>query len=230
FIFSTLFFAQSERVKSILGRIVVIVWLFVILIVTSSYTANLTLLLTVEQLKPEFHGISEVLASDVPIGFQAGSYVGDFLNKLGVTKDRLLPLQNVSSYAEMLSRGPKAGGVGAIVDELPHAQLFLSSECGFRIYSKQFTSNGWGFAFEKGSKLAVDVSTAIVELEENGELQRIHDKWFGSSLCDSTDSTESNQLGLASFWGLFLITGLVSVACVILYFISDHPFIKKRDA
>ncbi|GLJ11341.1 hypothetical protein SUGI_0153040 [Cryptomeria japonica] len=220
FIFSTLFFSQSERVKSTLGRIVVLIWLFVILIVASSYTANLTFLLTVEQLKPEFQGISEVLASGVPIGFQAGSYIGEFLKKLGVTKDRLLPLQNVSSYAEMLSKGPKRGGVGAIVDELPHVQLFLSSECSFRIYSHQFTSNGWGFAFQKGSKLTVDVSTAIVGLEENGELQQIHDKWFGSSQCDFTNSPESNQLGLASFWGLFLVVGLVSLTAVVFYFSS----------
>lgn len=73
-------------------------------------------------------------------------------------------------------------------------------------------------AFKKGSKLTVDVSTAIVGLEENGELQRIHDKWFGSSQCDFTDSTESNHLGLASFWGIFLVTGLVSLTAVVFYF------------
>ncbi|XP_057854605.2 glutamate receptor 3.4 isoform X1 [Cryptomeria japonica] len=233
FSFSTLFFAQSEKVKSIRGRIVVIVWLFVILIVTSSYTANLTLLLTVDQIKPDFQGISEVLASGVPIGFQAGSYAGEFLNKLGLTKDRLVPLQNVSSYTKMLYRGPKSGGVGAIVDDLPHAQLFWSSQCEFKTYSQQFTSSGWGFAFQKGSKLTVDVSTAILGLEENGELQQIHEKWFGSSACDSTDSTESNHLGLDSFWGLFLITGLVSLTSVILYF-RNHLFyimlkICRRD-
>ncbi|XP_059072638.1 glutamate receptor 3.3 isoform X2 [Cryptomeria japonica] len=228
FSFSTLFFAQSEKVISVRGRIVVIVWLFVLLIVTSSYTANLTLLLTVDQIKPDFQGISEVLASDVPIGFQAGSHTGEYLNKLGVTKDRLVPLQNISSYTKMLSKGPKAGGVGAIVDDLPHAQLFLSSECEFRIYYEKFTSSGWGFAFQKGSKLTVDVSSAILGLEENGELQRIHEKWFGSSPCDSTYSTESNQLGLDSFWGLFLVTGLVSVTSVIYYFKSHLFSLMKK--
>ena len=38
-------------------------------------------------------------------------------------------------------------------------------------------------AFPRDSPLAVDLSTAILELAENGDLQRIHDKWLLSSAC-----------------------------------------------
>lgn len=42
----------GEKIKSTLGRAVLIIWLFVVLIVTSSYTASLTSILTVQQLFP----------------------------------------------------------------------------------------------------------------------------------------------------------------------------------
>ncbi|KAJ6292625.1 hypothetical protein OIU78_024746 [Salix suchowensis] len=42
FTFSTLFFAQSERLHNNLTRVVVVVWLFVVFFLTSSYIASLT--------------------------------------------------------------------------------------------------------------------------------------------------------------------------------------------
>ncbi|KAI7727760.1 hypothetical protein M8C21_013150, partial [Ambrosia artemisiifolia] len=69
-------------------------------------------------------------------------------------------------------------------------------------------------AFQRDSPLAVDLSTAILQLSENGELQRIHDKWLSAPSCSTqaTDVEESSSLSLRNFWGLFLICG---VACII---------------
>src|SRR4051812_35583457 len=50
--FSTLVFAHRENLKSNLSRFVVLVWVFVVLILQSSYTASLTSMLTVPQLEP----------------------------------------------------------------------------------------------------------------------------------------------------------------------------------
>ncbi|MCO5569397.1 hypothetical protein L7F22_023109 [Adiantum nelumboides] len=217
FIFSTLFFSQREKVKSTLGRAVLVIWLFVVLIVTSSYTASLTSILTVEQLTPTIQGIAGLVASNVPIGYQGGSFVEEYLLQLNVPKERLVPLNTLTSYAKALKKGPGNGGVGAIVDELPYVQLFLSSECDFTIPGQEFTKGGWGFAFPKGSQLAIDISTAILELSENGELQQIHDLWLSGYACNSKVQVQSNELNLRGFWGLFLITGVVSLFCVVWY-------------
>jgi len=108
--------------------------------------------------------------------------------------------------------------VAAIVDELPYAQYFLSTKCGFAIVGQQFTRSGWGFAFPKGSQLAIDISTAILTLSENGELQRIHDKWLSETGCTSdANQLQSNQLGLKSFWGLFLICGIASFIAILIF-------------
>ena len=66
----------------------------------------------------------------------------------------------------------------------------------------------------------VDLSTAILSLSENGELQRIHDKWLKTGECatDTNEFIDSNQLRLESFWGLFLICGMACVLALLVYF------------
>ena len=74
--------------------------------------------------------------------------------------------------------------------------------------------------FPRDSPLAVDMSTAILTLSENGDLQRIHDKWLTRSACSSqSDELESERLHLSSFWGLFLICGMACFLALLLFFI-----------
>lgn len=218
FSFSTMFFAHRENTVSALGRIVLIIWLFVVLIINSSYTASLTSLLTVQQLSSKIEGLDKLVSSTDPIGFQVGSFAKNYLmQEFGVAESRLKSLKQPEDYAKALDLGPNGGGVSAIVDELPYIEVFLSSYCNYKIVGQEFTKSGWGFAFQRDSPLAVDLSTAILGLSENGDLQRIHDKWLTGTNCDTQDSDiASNQLSLNSFWGLFLICG---ISCVIALFI-----------
>jgi ionotropic glutamate receptor len=165
---------------STLGRGVVLIWLFVVLIINSSYTASLTSILTVQQLSSSITGIDSLKASDEPIGFQVGSFAERYLTQdLGISKSRLVPLGSPEEYAKSLQLGPNnKGGVAAIIDERPYVEIFLSTQCTYRIVGQEFTRSGWGFAFPRDSPLAVDLSTAILQLSESGDLQRIHDKWM----------------------------------------------------
>lgn len=90
------------------------------------------------------------------------------------------------------------------------------------------SNSGLVQAFPKGSQLAIDFSTAILTLSENGELQRIYDQWLSTSTCSTSSVTvTSNQLGLGTFWGLFLITGMASLLCCIIYLIRMAYLHKK---
>nr|KYP64874.1 Glutamate receptor 3.1 [Cajanus cajan] len=222
FSLSTLFFSHRENTMSTLGRLVMLIWLFVVLILTSSYTASLTSILTVQQLSSSINGIDSLKASDEPIGFQVGSFAEHYLvQDIGISKSRLVPLGSPEEYANALQLGPKKGGVAAIVDERPYVEIFLSTQCTFRIVGQEFTRSGWGFAFPRDSPLAVDMSTAILQLSETGDLQRIHDKWMTRSSC-SLDNAEidSDRLKLKSFWGLFLICGIACFVALLLHFLQ----------
>ncbi|XAR61523.1 hypothetical protein NMG60_11015973 [Bertholletia excelsa] len=221
FSLSTMFFAHRESTISTLGRLVLIIWLFVVLIINSSYTASLTSILTVQQLSSHIKGIETLKKGDEPIGYQVGSFAQHYLiEEIGISPSRLVELGSPEEYARALQLGPKKkGGVAAVVDELPYVEIFLSVQCKFRIVGQEFTKSGWGFAFPRDSPLAVDLSTAILALSENGDLQRIHDKWLTRSSC-STDNTEldSERLHLKSFWGLFLICGIACFLALVIHF------------
>lgn len=146
-IFLTLGLYAGENTVSTLGRLVLIIWLFVVLIINSSYTASLTSILTVQQLTSRIEGIDTLISSAEPIGVQDGSFAWNYLiNELNIAESRLVKLKNQDDYYKALMRGPKGGGVSAIVDELPYVEVFLSkTNCQFRTVGQEFTKSGWGF-------------------------------------------------------------------------------------
>ena len=138
---------------STLGRAVLMIWLFVVLIIKSSYTASLTSILTVRQLSSPINGLDSLITSNEPIGFQVGSFAENYLvEELSISRSRLKALGSPEEYARALDLGPNNGGVAAVVDERPYVELFLSSQCRFAIVGSEFTRSGWGFVsnFIKG--------------------------------------------------------------------------------
>ena len=139
-------FYAGERIASTLGRLVLIIWLFVVLILNSSYIASLTSILTVEQLSSPVKGIESLISSNDPIGYLRGSFAANYLTQeLNVHKNRLVPLNSPNDYEKALRDGPRKGGVAAVIDERAYMELFLSTRCEFGIVGQEFTKMGWGF-------------------------------------------------------------------------------------
>lgn len=136
---------------STLGRLVLIIWLFVVLIINSSYTASLTSILTVQQLTSRIEGIDSLISSSDRIGVQDGSFAYRYLiDELNIAESRIVKLKNQEAYIRALFLGPQNGGVAAIVDELPYIEVFMSnSKCEFRTVGQEFTKSGWGFVSTK---------------------------------------------------------------------------------
>ncbi|XP_011079011.1 glutamate receptor 3.7 isoform X1 [Sesamum indicum] len=222
FSFSTLYKANYENPISTLGRIVMVVWLFLLLVITSSYTASLSSILTVQQLSPGITGIDSLISSGLPVGYQEGSYAYNYMkNNLNIHASRLISLGSREEYETALRRGATNGGVAAIVDEKPYVELFLSTQTDFGILGLPFTKSAWGFAFRKDSPLAVDMSTAILKLTESGQFQRIKEKWFCKSGCsdETRRKSEPNQLNLSSFWALYSLCGTFALMAFFLFLI-----------
>lgn len=124
-----------------------VVWLFLLMVITSSYTASLTSILTVQQLSSPIKGLDDLITSEQPIGYQVGSFAYSYLTEsLYLPRSRLVPLGSPEEYELALLKGPfKKGGVAAIVDELPYMELFLSGRNDFGMVGQPFTKSGWGF-------------------------------------------------------------------------------------
>ncbi|XP_042019948.1 glutamate receptor 2.7-like [Salvia splendens] len=224
FSFSTFFFAHKEKVKSNLSRFVMIVWLFAVLVLTSSYTASLTSMLTVQQL--DLADIRDLTRKGEYIGYKEGSFMRSVLES--TKSDKLKIYTSFEEYDEGLTLGSDKGGVGAIVDNLPSIKLFLKQYCHkYTMINSTYKKSGIGFAFQKGSPLAPDVSREILQMKENGKMDEISDRWFGQENCGCRNGTTiaGNRLDLDHFKGLFLISGLSSLTALA---ISLFIFIYKN--
>ncbi|KAL1538007.1 glutamate receptor 2.8-like isoform X2 [Salvia divinorum] len=239
FSFSTLVFAQREKVMSNLTRFVVIVWVFVVLVLTSSYTANLTSMLTVDQLQPKINNVNDLIKNGEFVGYQIGSFVRKFFTNNGILESASLKnYTNVDEFHEALSKGSRKGGVGAIVDELPYIRLLLSKYCNkYTMIGPIYPTSGLGFAFPKGSPLVFDVSQEILRLKEDKDLMvRITKKWLGDEKdCPNANGalSTSQRLNLDSFKGLFLIAGVSStlaLAIFVSHFLYENRYLLESTA
>ncbi|KAE8806543.1 Glutamate receptor 2.8 [Hordeum vulgare] len=222
FSFSTLVFAHKEKLESNLSRFVVIIWVFVVLILTSSYTASLTSMLTVQQLQPTVTDVKELQRRGQYIGYQEGSFIEPFLTKMGFDERKMKKYSSAEQYAEALSKGSANGGVEAVFDEIPYLKLFLSQYCdGYMQVGPVYKTDGFGFVFPRGSPMVADVSREILRLAEGDQMARIEKAWFDepgtcrNALGDIGGG--SSNLSFRSFGGLFLITGVVSSLMLLLY-------------
>ncbi|KAL3850481.1 hypothetical protein ACJIZ3_012363 [Penstemon smallii] len=224
FTISTLVYAHREKLQSNLSKFVVGIWLFVVFILASSYTANLSSLLTVQQIK--------LTRSDY-IGYSANSFVrGLIRNNLNFHDNRLKPYQSPDEYDKALRSGSKHGGVAAIIEEIPYLKVLLARyPHNYTMFDSSMTTSGFGFAFQKGSPLVHDMSRAIVELREKGRLQELENKWFTnrspllSPDSEGTEPSQFNTLSLDSFLGLFLLSGISKAIAIIIFFFY---YIRKK--
>ncbi|WOK94370.1 glutamate receptor 2.8-like [Canna indica] len=222
FSFSTLVFSHRENLVSNLSRVVVIIWVFVVLILQSSYIASLTSMLTVQQFAPTVSSFEELKNSGHNVGYLRNSFTKGLLLKLGFEETKLKPFHSPQQYQEALSNR----SVAAIVDEIPYLRVFLKDYCGnYTMAGQTYKTGGFGFVFPKGSPLVSDLSRAILNLTEGDEMVEIERRWFGDQTSctnqGSTLSSDSSSLDFNSFWGLFLITGTVSFVCCLIYLLRS---------
>ncbi|KAL0642703.1 hypothetical protein Bca4012_040993 [Brassica carinata] len=196
--FSTLVYAHREKLQHNLSRFVVTVWVFAVLILTASYTATLTSMMTVQQIR--FN------SNEDSVGHLSGSLIA----KMALTSPRFRPtntkgLNTSIEYAQAMLNNT----VSFIVDELPYLKVLLVEHPGkFLMVKAQCNTNGLGFMFQKGHELVPLVSREILNLiRTSDKLIDMEKRWFENQLPYTADDT-LNPITLFRFRGLFMITGV----------------------
>ncbi|XP_021832533.1 glutamate receptor 2.7-like [Prunus avium] len=216
FTFSSLFFSHREKIYSNLTRLVVVVWLFVVLILTSSYTANLSSMLTIQRLKPNLTDIEILKRTNSKIGCDGDSFVMDYLQTvLGFKLENIVNVSSEYNYTEKF----KSKTISAAFLELPYAQVFMNEYCeGYTSMAPTYRFGGLSFIFQRGSPIARDFTRAILELLENGELKKLQNDWLTpkNECPNNVTSNGPESLSLNSFTGLYVISGVTSSFCFLL--------------
>ncbi|KAJ4848503.1 hypothetical protein Tsubulata_003390 [Turnera subulata] len=215
FAFSTLVFAHREKLSSNLSKFIVNVWVFVVLILTSSYTATLASMLTLKQIQS--------LSKETDVGLRARSLLlNEAINNLNFNDSTVKPYQSPDDFDQALSEGSKKGGVSAIADEIPYLKIFLAR------YPNQYSmidpkpyTNGFGFVFAKGSTLAADISREIKRMREEGTLRKMEEAWFVGMeerymSADGAKVDDPAALSVRNFGGAFVISGITTALAILI--------------
>ncbi|KAL4572293.1 hypothetical protein LXL04_019065 [Taraxacum kok-saghyz] len=199
---------ECEKLSSNLSRFVMFIWLLVVLVLVTSYTATLASLLTVEQF--------ELASKGRIVGFHGGSFMkGLTVSNVHFEGHHKRAYYSYEDYALALSEN---GDADAIVDEIPYIKMFLSRYSGdYALVSSQSITSGFAFIFRKGSPLVEDVSREIAKKRLDGTLGSLENKWFENQLLfPSGNSTMPKALKLDRFGGLFIIGGVASTFALII--------------
>ncbi|RRT80450.1 hypothetical protein B296_00017291 [Ensete ventricosum] len=229
---NSIYFHHAGRVYSYYTKTVVIVWLVVVLILTTSFTASLSSILIFEMLKPVPPGSR--------VGCDGDSFVLKYLQEvLHYNNSRIEAIGQPEEYVEAF----KSGNITAAYLETPYLRVFLSQHQGFSrclpiFLNQAFQQDTLGTCisrpcaplrfcftsptqvFPKNSPLADDFSQVILQLAENGTLKELENKWFTFTLSNSPapdNKVERDSLSLDSFWALFLFTGCTSTIVLLLF-------------
>jgi glutamate receptor, ionotropic, plant len=132
----------GENLKSNLARFAVVVWVFVVLILQSSYTASLTSMLTVPQLEPAIGDYGALWRGTEKVGIMNNSFTWESMTRLGFPPSRLQRYRAAQVFHDALLNGT----IGAIVDETPYIRLFLKAYCNnFSVTAQTNRTGGFGF-------------------------------------------------------------------------------------
>ncbi|KAL7122372.1 hypothetical protein ACP275_01G041800 [Erythranthe tilingii] len=217
FAFSTMVFAHRERVVSNCARFLLIIWLLAVFVLTQSYSASLTSILTIQKVEPTVTDINALIRNKDYVGYSNTSFVFGFL-KQHFDASRLRSFKSAEEMDELLSKGSANGGIAAAFHEIPYINLFLGKYCSkYMMVGPTYKAEGFGFVFPKDSPLVPDVSREILNVAEGQKMVEIETTWLGDKTkCPDLNSLlPPKSLGLSSFKGLFIMVGIAGALALI---------------
>ncbi|KAK3198793.1 hypothetical protein Dsin_022208 [Dipteronia sinensis] len=226
--FSTLFSLHGEKLHSNLSKMAMVVWLFVALVITQTYTANLSSILTVKKLEATVTNIETLQRSNAMVGYCRGSYLARYLVEvLAFKEDIIKKFPSEKKYAEALRKRE----VEAIFLDVPFAKLFVAKYCKeFIVAGPTYKTGGFRFAFPRGSELIPEINKSLLNLSEGGKLRDLENKMLEKEKCDGDDGDdeEGSSISVTSYWVLFILTGGTSTVALVVYVV--HCCRKLEDS
>ncbi|XP_029124982.1 glutamate receptor 2.8 [Cajanus cajan] len=215
--FYSLFSLNGDKLHSNLSRVATVVWLFVALIITQIYTANLASMLTVERFEPTIDSIQQLKNNNAMVGYDRGSYLKRYLQDvLGINAENIKQFDSQESYADALRNKE----IAAAFLDIPEAKIFLAKNCkGFVQAGPTYKIGGYGFVFPKGSPLLHGVNQALLDISEIGTLRNLENNMLASEECKDIiePGEDTTSLSPTSFMVLFILTGGTSTTALLIY-------------
>ena len=218
--------------RALSTRVLAASWWFFILILVSSYTANLAAFLTVERMVNPIES-AEDLAKQTKIHYGSvgsGSTQAFFKNSNFSTYSRMwsfMESTRPSVFVESTAKGVERVKKGdyAFLMESTSIEYLLERECDLYQVGGLLDSKGYGIATPSESPYRSLISDAILQLQESGTLHTLKNRWWsekkGGGVCGPKDGAQkaagaASELGLANVGGVFVVLAGGSIIAIII--------------
>jgi len=134
----------------------VVVWLLVVWILTSSYTASLSSMFTVQRLQAVNTDIEWLKSSNSKVGCDNDSFVRNYLEDvIGFNSENIITVFNEFECTELFENKD----ITAAFLELPYKKVFINQYCkGYTATTPSYKFGGFGFV-SSYYNFAVSIST-----------------------------------------------------------------------
>ncbi|NWI30104.1 GRIK1 protein, partial [Sula dactylatra] len=217
--------------KALSTRIVGGIWWFFTLIIISSYTANLAAFLTVERMESPIDSADD-LAKQTKIEYGAvrdGSTMTFFKKSKISTYEKMWAFMSSRQQTALMKNNDE--GIQrvlttdyALLMESTSIEYVTQRNCNLTQIGGLIDSKGYGVGTPIGSPYRDKITIAILQLQEEGKLHMMKEKWWRGNGCPEEDSKEASALGVENIGGIFIV---LAAGLVLSVFVAIGEFIYK---
>uniref|UniRef100_UPI00398EF48D glutamate receptor ionotropic, kainate 3 n=1 Tax=Pristiophorus japonicus TaxID=55135 RepID=UPI00398EF48D len=217
--------------KALSTRIIGGIWWFFTLIIISSYTANLAAFLTVERMESPIESADD-LAKQTKIEYGA---VKDGATMMFFKKSKISTFEKM--WAFMSSRQQTVlvksneegiqrvlGADYAFLMESTKIEYVIQRNCNLTQIGGHMDSKGYGIGTPLGSPYKEKITIAVLQLQEDGKLHMIKEKWWRGSGCPEEENKDASALGIQNIGGIFIV---LAAGLVLSVFVAIGEFVYK---
>ncbi|XP_044762495.1 glutamate receptor ionotropic, kainate 2-like [Coccinella septempunctata] len=200
-------------------RMVGTMWMFLILILIASYTANLAASLAKENPENMFTDVTSLVenAEIKKIRYGAkkkGATYNFFKNSKNPIYQKIF--EHMRTHDDDMVK-ENADGVKLAMEtqyaffmENTAIDYEIQRHCNLAMYGDLLDNKGYGIAMRKHSPYRSKLSSAILKLQSTGVMDNLKRKWWqekrGGGQCVDQDSSEATPLGMKNVEGVFIVT------------------------
>eukprot|EP00903_Cladosiphon_okamuranus_P014086 g13093.t1 len=221
-------------------------WMFTCFILGASFTAELASFLAAEKEEALSFGVDDLKNGAVPhsqVALRQGTSMQAFYEEEimrcfgeeecygGLPEDTPVACYSVEECFALVENGT----CKATVVDFVAAQYRVADEyCGLDILPDTFNDEHFGLVLPKESPFLSELETAMLELQEDGIITKISERYFDTSRCAYLEAYEdasatSQNLTLFELAGVFMVLGMFVVASLIAWvFRKGRPEAKRR--
>lgn len=235
---------NTDNPRGVSSRFLGNVWALFALVFLASYTANLAAFMITKEEFYDLSGIQDWRLMN-PHALKPPFRFATIPN--GSTETNLKKnYPSMYSYMSQFNRRDVTEGILALKKNLIDAFIYDATVleyragqddlCKLRTVGNWYAMTGYGIAFPKGSKHIDQFNQVLLELQHNGEMERLQKFWLAGA-CKKQDQTgeSSHSLGILNFTSAFiLLAGGMVLGSILLvvehfYFRFGRKTLQKWD-